>query len=213
MKTKDTRHKRGKRHRKQDKPAPEGKEEGGEAAPETPPAGETGQAGDGAAAGKRREASPADQLLRLRADFENYRKRTLREKNEIYRRANEDVMMELLSVLDHMELALKAAEDHGMEGAVTDGFRLVAEQLHSVLGRFGLAPVDSEGQEFDPQKHEAVAHMPSDEVPENIVIAQVRRGYMLGGMLLRAAQSVVSSGPAGTGEEQAKGEDTQEEGS
>lgn len=138
-----------------------------------------------------------DRLLRLQADFENFRKRTVREKNELFRRANESILEELLPVLDSMELAIEGATQHGGEPALIDGFRLVSEQLLSVLTKFGLSPVDADGREFDPNLHEAVSHLPSDTVADGFVMTQTRRGYMLGDMLLRAAQVVVSSGGVG----------------
>lgn len=134
-------------------------------------------------------------ILRLQADFENFRKRTLREKDEIYRRANSDLMLELLPVLDHMDLALKAAGDHGADDAFAEGFRLVSEQFLSALAKFGLEPIDTDEKQFDPNVHEAVSHLPSDEVPDGFIIARTRGGYLLGSRLLRAAQVVVSSGP------------------
>jgi molecular chaperone GrpE len=134
------------------------------------------------------------QLLRLRADFENYRKRVLREKDELYRRANTDLVTELLPVLDHLDIAFAAA-DANRDDAVVQGFRLVGDQMRSVMERFGLKPVDAQGQAFDHNLHEAVAQLPSADIPENHVIAQTRRGYLLGDRLLRAAQVVVSSGP------------------
>ena len=135
-----------------------------------------------------------EQLLRLQADFENYRRRVERERTEVYQRANEDLMMELLVILDHFELGLKTAEKHHADKSVLDGFQMVNDQLLAALSRFGLKPVDAEGLEFDPHRHEAVTHVPSEEHPENVVIAQTRRGYLLGDRLLRAAQVVVSSG-------------------
>jgi len=136
-----------------------------------------------------------DRLLRLQADFENFRKRTIREKNELFRRANESILEELLPVLDSMGLAIEGAGNHGAAPALVDGFELVSEQFLSVLGKFGLSPIDAEGQQFDPNLHEAVSHLPSDTVADGHVITQTRRGYMLGEMLLRPAQVVVSSGP------------------
>jgi molecular chaperone GrpE len=139
-----------------------------------------------------------EQLLRLRADFDNFRRRTLREKNALYQRANEDLMEELLPVLDHLELALAAAAEHKTDDAVTEGFRLVSEQLISALGKFGLERLDAEDGVFDPNIHEAVSHLPSGDVDEGHIMAQTRRGYRLGSRLLRAAQVVVSSGlPSG----------------
>lgn len=136
-----------------------------------------------------------ERLLRLQADFENFRKRTLREKNELYRQANEDLMLELLPVLDHLDLALAAAREHGADEAFVEGFRLVSEQMLAALQKFGLNPIDAGHDVFDPNRHEAISHLASDEIPENHVMTQVRRGYALGDRLLRPAQVVVSSGP------------------
>jgi len=147
-----------------------------------------------------------DRYLRLRADFDNFRSRTLREKNELYRRANMDLVEELLPVLDHMALAIEAAEQHDPQGTLVEGFKLVAEQLQNALGRFGLTPLDAEGETFDPNKHEAISHLPSADVPEDKVILQLRRGYMFGDKLLRAAQVTVSSGAGPVAEESGQGE-------
>jgi len=139
-----------------------------------------------------------DRLLRLQADFENFRKRTLREKGEIYERANEELMLEMLPVIDHLELALSHLDSNGGDPAFAEGIKLVGEQLLAALGKFKLSVVDASGKEFDPNLHEAVSHLPCDDVPENHVMEQTRRGYLLGDRLLRAAQVVVSSGPLGT---------------
>jgi len=103
-------------------------------------------------------------------------------------------MFELLPVLDHLELAFHAAKDEA-DHPVVKGFRLVGEQLQQVLQKFGLQPIQTEDVDFDPNVHEAIQHLPSEEIPENGVIARTRAGYMLGNRLLRAAQVVVSSGP------------------
>lgn len=136
------------------------------------------------------------QLLRLRADFDNFRKRTARERDGLFRRANEDLMQELLPVLDHLDLALSNLLEQNVNGGVADGVRLISEQMLSVLGKFGLGTVEADGMLFDPDGHEAISHLPSPDVAENAVLEQVRRGYKLGDKLLRAAQVVVSSGPA-----------------
>lgn len=157
-----------------------------EKAPESPPS-----------AAAEPEEALQDRLLRLMADFENFRKRTLKERGEWSLRANQDLLTELLPVLDHFDLGLQTAGRHQTDPAVLDGFRLVYEQLLAALAKFGLSPVDAEGTAFDPHLHEAVSHMPSDEHPADSIIAQTRRGYRLGDQLLRPAQVVVSSGPAG----------------
>ena len=138
-------------------------------------------------------AAVDESYLRLQADFDNYRKRVLREKEDLYQRANEDIMEELLPVLDHLELALQAAGDK-IEDPIVKGFSLVGDQLRGALSKFGLSEVEADGCEFDPNYHEAIMHMPTGEVEENYVVSVARRGYKLGERLLRAAQVVVSSG-------------------
>lgn len=140
-------------------------------------------------------AALKDRLLRLQADFENFRKRTAREQAELTLRANEDLLRGLLPVVDHFELGLRKATLHHAESAVMAGFQLVYDQMIGALREAGLTPVDAEGQVFDPQRHEAVSHVPSEEFPVDTIITQTRRGYRLGNRLLRAAQVVVSSGP------------------
>ncbi len=137
-----------------------------------------------------------DQFVRLQADFANFRNRTQRERIELYQRANEDLLLEILPVLDHYELGLQNAEQHDVDPAVLDGFKLVLDQFQNVLNKFNLKPIEAVGEVFDPHQHEALTHMPSDEYPAETCSNQVRRGYMFGDKLLRAAQVVVSSGPA-----------------
>jgi molecular chaperone GrpE len=136
-----------------------------------------------------------DQFVRLQADFANFRNRTQRERVELYQRANEDLLLEILPVLDHYEMGLQTAKQHDADAAVVDGFKMVYDQFQNVLNKFNLEPIEAVGQEFDPHKHEALTHMPSDEYAAEICSNQVRRGYMFGDKLLRPAQVVVSSGP------------------
>ncbi len=133
-----------------------------------------------------------DRLLRLQADFDNFRKRTLREKSDIYKRANEELMEELLPVIDHMDMALQAAADHDAPEAFTSGFSLVGEQLVSALKKSGLTVIETEGKEFDPNLHEALSQLPSEDVESGHIMLQVRRGFMLGDRLLRPAQVIVA---------------------
>ena len=142
------------------------------------------------------DESLRDQFVRLQADFANFRNRTQRERIELYQRANEDLLLEILPVLDHYELGLQNAEQHDADQAVVDGFKLVFDQFQNVLNKFNLTPIEAVGEVFDPHKHEALTHMPSEEFPAETCSNQIRRGYMFGDKLLRAAQVVVSSGPA-----------------
>lgn len=152
------------------------------------------------------EESLRDQFVRLQADFANFRNRTQRERLELYQRANEDLLLEILPVLDHYEMGLQTAEQHQADKAVVDGFKLVFDQFQNVLNKFNLKPIEAVGKTFDPHKHEALTHMPSEEFPAEICSNQVRRGYLFGDKLLRAAQVVVSSGPAAPQEGAGHGE-------
>ncbi len=143
---------------------------------------------------KKEEEEPLQlQLMRMKADFDNFRKRQVRERAEWIVRANEDLFLELLPVLDHYEMGLKSAEEHQTDPSVIEGFKLVYNQLLDVLKKANVTPIETIGKEFDPHHHEALTHMPSDK-PAETIVQEVRRGYLLGDKLLRAAQVVVSSG-------------------
>ena len=138
------------------------------------------------------EAKLRDRLLRLQADFDNYRKRQLREREDWIKRANEELLGDLLPVIDHLELALAQATDPAAPFVV--GVKLVYDQFLALLDRHGMVPLDAKGEPFDPSYHEALSQMNSATVPANIVMDQFRRGWLLGGRLLRPAQVIVSSG-------------------
>jgi molecular chaperone GrpE len=140
-------------------------------------------------------AALKDRLLRLQADFENFRKRTARERQELAVRTTADLMTDLLPVLDHFELGLHNAGKTEAAAPLRSGFQLVYDQLLGVLRKYGLTPLDAAASAFDPHLHEAVAHVPSDEYPTDAIVEQVRRGYRLGERLLRPVHVVVSSGP------------------
>lgn len=135
-----------------------------------------------------------DRLLRLQADFDNYRKRIDRERKDWAVFANEKLLKDLLPALDTFDLGLANGEKAGAPAALLEGLRLVRSQFESALAKSDVTPIDTENQPFDPNLHEAITHMPSPEVPEGTVIAQTRRGWKMGDKLLRAAQVVVSSG-------------------
>jgi molecular chaperone GrpE len=147
------------------------------------------------------EESLRDQFVRLQADFANFRNRTQRERVELYQRANEDLLLEILPVLDHFELGLETAVKQEADPAVIEGFTLVLDQFKSALDRFKVKPIKAVGEVFDPHSHEALTHMPSEEYAEGICMNEVRKGYLVGEKLLRAAQVVVSSGVVAEGGE------------
>jgi len=138
-----------------------------------------------------------DLAMRSQADFENYKRRCAREKEEAVKYANTSLLEKLVSIVDHFELGLEAARSEGGEKSpIYSGMSLVLKQLQDFLAENGLQPIDAVGQKFDPNLHEAIAHEPSDEVPEGIVVRQTRRGYRFKDRLLRPSAVVVSSGPA-----------------
>lgn len=140
-----------------------------------------------------------DQLLRSRAEFENFRKRTAREVERIRKTAAESLIHELLAVVDNLELALRNAGDGS--DPMTQGVRLVHKQLLETLARNGLEQIEALGKKFDPNFHEAVAQAPSDEIEPDHVIEEFQRGYRLGGQILRPSKVLVSrqgDAPAGT---------------
>jgi len=168
--------------------------------PSVPEPNETGiplasPAPDEAADQVKKLAQLQDRLLRLQADFDNFRKRTLREKNELFDSANQALMLELLPVLDHLQLGIQAASAHQADPAFREGLTLIFDQLMGALSKFGLSPMATEKQVFDPNRFEAVNTLPSATEPEGSVLTSIRRGYMLRNKLLRPAQVIVSSGP------------------
>ncbi len=133
--------------------------------------------------------------LRSVADMENYRKRLAREKKEVIRNATADVIESILPVLDNMKLGLQAATNHPEAKEVTIGFKMVDDQLRKLLSEQGLEELIPDGNPFDPNLHECIAHQPSDKVEEDKVIQTVRAGYRLNDRLIRVANVIVSSGP------------------
>ena len=136
-----------------------------------------------------------DLALRSQADFENYKKRAAREKEDAVKYANSSLLQRLVSILDNFELGLAAAKAESTQSPIYSGMVLVQKQLNDLLDENGLQAIEAEGKKFDPNLHEAIAHEPS-ETPEGTVIRQARRGYRFKDRLLRPARVVVSSGPA-----------------
>src|SRR5690349_5829969 len=134
-----------------------------------------------------------DTLQRLQADFDNYRKRAARDQESLVARAGERIVRELLPVLDDLERALEAAEQHE-EAKLEEGVRLVHRSLAAALEREGLAEIDTDGQ-FDPHVHEALLSQPS-EADEGSVIQVLQKGYRLGDRVVRPARVVIAAAPA-----------------
>jgi molecular chaperone GrpE len=132
--------------------------------------------------------------LRSAADLDNYRKRMAREKDDAIRYANASFLERLIPILDNFELGLQAAKAAGNQSAVLDGMTMVSKQLQEFLTSCGVETIDAIGQHFDPNVHEAIAQEPSTEIPEGVVIRQLRKGYKLKDRLIRPANVVISKG-------------------
>jgi molecular chaperone GrpE len=135
-----------------------------------------------------------DLALRSQADFENYKKRAAREKEEAIKYANSSLLEKLIAIVDNFELGLEAARAEGEKSPIFSGMSMVLKQLMDFLADSGLQPIDATGKKFDPNLHEAIAHEPSDEFAEGTVTRQTRRGYRMKDRLLRPSSVVVSSG-------------------
>jgi molecular chaperone GrpE len=140
------------------------------------------------------EAEPVveddDRLLRLAADFENYKKRAAREREEYVVFANERLVKDLLPILDDLERALAAVGEHE-EATVEEGVRLVHRSLASLLERNGVKEIETTGK-FDPHVHEALLTQPSEDAEEGSVLDVVQKGYAIGGRVVRPARVIVS---------------------
>lgn len=134
-----------------------------------------------------------NQYLRKQADFENYRRRMTRDKEDAVSFANQQLLLDLTSVIDDFERAVKSADESRDYDAFHDGIVLIEKQLTSMLQRkWGLSRFDSEGEPFDPQKHEAVMTEPREDHEESVVLEDFQKGYMLHDRVLRSAKVKVS---------------------
>jgi molecular chaperone GrpE len=141
-------------------------------------------------------ASLKDQLLRARADFENSRKRLMREKEDSLRYANQGILADLLPLLDHLELGLQAASAGTDVASVVAGVKLIQSQFERFLTEHGVTPIEALGKPFDPNWHEALGQEPAPGKPEGTVLHLRRRGFKLGDRLLRPASVVTVAPPS-----------------
>lgn len=133
------------------------------------------------------------QLQRLQADFDNYRKRTQKEKTELIKYASERLVGELLPVLDNFDRAVSAAKDNPDFTSFSQGVEMILRQLQTALSKEGLKAMDAVGQPFDPNLHEAVLRVASEEHPENTVVEELQKGYFLKEKVLRPCMVKVSN--------------------
>jgi molecular chaperone GrpE len=147
-------------------------------------------------AAKAEAAANYDKFVRTAADLENFRRRTMREKEDLRTTATGRVLEDIFPVLDTLAMAIAAAKQPNADvKSLVGGVDMVLTQLKNALVNHGLKEINPVGQPFDPHQHEAISHQPSKDVKEEHVLNVVRAGYSLNGRLLRPAAVVVSSGP------------------
>ena len=169
-----------------------------EAAGTPAPAAEPAPPANDVAAAKKEASENYDRYLRSVADLENYRRRMVREKDELRQYATANVLEDLLPVVDNLALGIAAAKQPGADlKTLTGGVDMVLSQLKTALSNHGLKEINPQGQAFDANLHESISAQPSSEVKDGNVLTVVRTGYSLNGRLLRPASVIVSSGSAG----------------
>jgi len=137
-----------------------------------------------------------DRFVRLTADFDNYKKRAARERQEAVSFANESLLVKLLPILDAFEMALAASTADAAAQSLQAGIVMVSNQLKSALAEAGLEEIDANGKRFDPNLHEAVSQQETREVPEGHVVRQIRKGFRFRNRLIRPAGVIVAKKPA-----------------
>ena len=136
-----------------------------------------------------------DKLLRTQAEFENYKKRMAKEKSDLMKYANEELIKEILHTVDNLERATQHAKESNQSENITEGVDIILKQLLKSIERFGVSGFSSPGEKFDPNKHEAVIQMESAEHEPNTIIAESQKGYFLYERLLRPALVTVAKAP------------------
>ena len=133
-----------------------------------------------------------DKYLRLYADFDNYKKRTQKDKEELVRYGNESLLYELLTVFDNLDMALQHSTNSSITEGIVKGVEITLRELHRVAEKFGLTPISALNKPFDPSLHHAIAQVERDDVGDKTVVEEFRKGYMLGDKVLRPSLVAVS---------------------
>lgn len=161
-----------------------------EAAPAPPPTPE-----ERIAALEKEKQETRDRMLRIAADFENWKKRARKEQTEAEVKAREQVLRDMLEVVDNLERAMTAFGDEADTASVLRGVNLVLRLFQSKLDRWDVKPVEAKGKPFDPRLHEAISQVPTTEEAPGTVVAEMQKGYRVGDRLLRAAVVAVAAPP------------------
>jgi len=146
----------------------------------------------------------SDRLLRLQAELENYKKRTAKERTESIKFANEGLLIDMIPALDSLERAIQSAKQNANLASLLEGLELVSRLFSAVLEKAGVQEIRAQGKMFNPELHEAVSVMESGDHPDNTIVEEVQKGYLLNSRVLRPAMVKVAKS--------ASGEEAREEG-
>jgi len=136
-----------------------------------------------------------DRLLRIQADFDNFKKRLEREKVEFIKFANEEIIVEILQILDDFDRAVEAGKSKHDFGILYKGVEMIHKDLKGFLKQKGLEEIEAKGRPFDPHQHEAMMQEQTDECPEDHVVEEFQKGYILNGRVIRPAKVKVAKKP------------------
>ena len=145
---------------------------------------------------KKALAEMNDKYVRLYAEFENYKKFTAKNREEQLKYANESLMKDLLTVIDHLELALQHSQSKEASNSLAEGVELTLKELKTVLEKYGLASIDALGKPFDPIIHHAMTQIESADAEENTVLQELRKGYKYKDRVIRATLVSVAKQPS-----------------
>ena len=138
-----------------------------------------------------------DRLLRVAAEFDNYKKRTAREFQSIIKNANEELISQLVETLDNFQRALDSAKNSSDFDSFHKGVELIYQHFRDILGKEGLKEIKAIGEPFDPHLHEAVMQQESDKFPDGTVMDEISKGYMLNDKVIKHSKVIVSKGTTG----------------
>jgi molecular chaperone GrpE len=183
----------------------EGREAGAEEAPRREASEEELAEAEAAEEAREAEGPSAEEQLaelneryvRLYAEFENYKKKSARDREELARYVREELVYDLMPSLDHLEIALQHAVEQEDSAGLKQGVEMTLRELYRTLEKYGLKSIEALGQPFDPEYHHAISQAERDDIEEGTVVEVFRKGYMLGDKVLRAAMVSVSRKPEG----------------
>jgi len=137
-----------------------------------------------------------DKYIRLYADFENYKKTSAKNREDLLKYANEELLSDILTVIDHLEMALEHAPDKEASDPLAEGIQLTLKEMRNVLEKHGLVNIEAVGKQFDPYIHHAMSQIETADAEENTVVKEFRKGYVLKDRVLRATLVGVAKKPA-----------------